>query len=259
MFSSPLSPRTVSEVPSADPAKVAPIPLWRVAVLRSIAATHVLAGTMELLKVAGNFLLKLPYTGGPLALPGVVTVVLARFLNSLTLMSPSDAPAFQMRSQWIVNQAGSTGSFLVAMMAAHIALGAFNAALGYGLWRRSPWARWLDVAVLGLVGVLAIAHGAALLWVGRIWREFAIAAFVLSVVVALPILAFLISPQTGVLFVNRDEAPAAPRKRRWWMLSVQWIVAFLVLALASALVVLFGLGPMVEVVWIAAGIAEGRP
>jgi hypothetical protein len=48
MFSSPQSPRTVSEVPSADPAEVAPIPLWWVAVLRGIAATHMLAGTLVL-------------------------------------------------------------------------------------------------------------------------------------------------------------------------------------------------------------------
>jgi uncharacterized membrane protein (DUF2068 family) len=214
---------------------------------------------MELLKVAGNFLLKLPYTGGPLALPGVMTVEFARFLNNLTLMSPSGANAFQIRSRWVVHQAQSTGSFLIAMMAAHIALAALNAALGYGLWRRRPWARWLDVGVLGLVGFLAIAHGAALLWVGEIWREFGIAAFVLPLVVALPILAFLISPRTGVLFVNRDEAPGTPRRRRWWMLSVQCVVALLVLALASALLVLFGLGPMAEVVWIAAGITAGRP
>jgi len=78
MFSSPRSLRPESEVPSSDPAEVAPIPLWRVAVLRGIAVAHVLAGTMELLKVAGNFLLKLPYTGGPLALPGVMTVEFAR-------------------------------------------------------------------------------------------------------------------------------------------------------------------------------------
>ncbi len=48
--------------------------------LRSVAAAHVLAGTLEFLKVAGNLLLGLPYTGGPLALPGVVTVLLARVL-----------------------------------------------------------------------------------------------------------------------------------------------------------------------------------
>ncbi len=36
------------------------------------------------------------------------------------------------------------------MMAAHIALGVLNAALGFGLWRRLNWARWLDAVALGL-------------------------------------------------------------------------------------------------------------
>jgi hypothetical protein len=43
-------------------------------------AAHVLAGKLEFLKVSGNLNLGLPYTGGPLALPGVVTVLLARVL-----------------------------------------------------------------------------------------------------------------------------------------------------------------------------------
>ncbi len=252
-MSSSLSSRPPeSEVSLAGPAEVAAGPRWRIAVLRSIAAAHVVAGILELLKVAGNFLLKLPYTGGPLALPGVVTVEIARFLYGLAVSSSSDPIALGLRSRWIVHQAQSIGSFLGAMMAAHIALGALNAALGYGLWRRRPWARWLDVAVLGLAGFVAVLHGAALIWHEDIWRVIGIMAVVPPLIVAPPILAFLISPRTGVLFSRGDESAVAPRRRRWWMLSLQCAVGLLVLALAVALGVLFGLGPMAEVVWMAA-------
>jgi hypothetical protein len=253
----PLPPEP--EVSRSGLARTAPIPRWRLAVLRGIAAAHALAGTLELLKVAGNFVLKLPYTGGPLALPGFFTVAVARFLYSLTLTWSSDLDAFHLRSHWIDVQAQSTGTFLGAMMAAHIALGALNVALGYGLWRRLNWARWLDVAVLGLAGFLAVAHGAALLWVGGIWRDFVIVASVLPLVVVPPILAFLISSRTGALFLNGNEGPVASRRRRWWMLSLQWFAALVVLALACSLVLLFGLGPLVEVVWIAAKTTVDRP
>jgi hypothetical protein len=113
--------------------------------------------------------------------------------------------------------------------------------------------------VLGVAGLLAVAHGAALLWVKWIWREFGIAAVVMPLLVTLSILAFFISPRTDVLFGSHGEGPGAPRRRRWWMLSLQWTVALLIFALAAALLVIFDLGPMVEVVWIAAELSVDRP
>jgi hypothetical protein len=246
------------EVSRSVPTGVAPSPPWRLKVLRSIAAAHLLVGALEFLKVAGNLALNLPYTGGPLALPGVVTVILARALYALS-QGPSPNPeAFQLRTHWIEYQAQTTGNFLGAMMAAHVAVGALNAALGYGLWRRLNWARWLGVVALGLAELLAIAHWAALPWVVGRWPGYAIVVALLLVVPA-PVLAFLISPRTGDLFANRDDALPARRKRGWWTLSLQWVVGVLVLALALVLLALFGLGPMVEIVWIAAAFTVDRP
>ncbi len=253
----PLS--TESEIARPVPADAAPGAHWRLAVLRSIAAAHFLAGIIEVLKVAGNSLLRLPYTGGPLALPGVETVILAQVVYALSQNSSLDPEAFQLRTHWIVYQAQSTGGFLGDMMAAHIALAALNAALGYGLWRRLNWARWLDAAALGLAGLLAVAHGVALLRFVGIGPTFGLVAVALPLVVAVAIPAFLLSPRTGALFVNRQDGPMAPRKRRWWTLSLQWVVGVLVLALSVALLTLFGLGPMVEVVWIAAELTVDRP
>lgn len=252
MHSSLPPPSPEPEVSPPCPAEVAPVPRWRVAVLRSIAAAHLVAGILECLKVALNFLWRLPYTGGPLALPGVVTAELSRFLYSLALVSSSDQRTFDFKSRWIIDRAQSTGHFLGIMMAAHIALGALNVALGYGLWLRRRWARWLDVAVLGLAGLMTMAHGAALVRVGGNWREFGIVALVVPLVFALPAVAFLVSPRTGVLFADRGEGVATRRRRPWWMLSLQCAAALVVVALAGGWLALFGLGPMAEVVWIAA-------
>jgi uncharacterized membrane protein (DUF2068 family) len=257
MSSSPSSPPIEVEVSGTGSAGVAPPSRWRVAVLRTVAAAHVVAGIVEILQVGGNALLRLPYTAGPLSLPGAVAVVVARFLFCLTKGWPSDLETFHLRSHWIENQAQSLGSFLGAMMAAHVALGALAAALGYGLWRRRPWARWLDIAVLGASGFLVLAHVAALFGVRGMWREFAVVAWVSPLVVVLPILAFLLSPRTGRLFRDGSEMGAAPWRRRWWTLSLQWAAGLLVVAMACALVLLFGLGPMAEAVWIAAEATMG--
>ena len=156
--------------------------------------------------------------------------------------------------------AATTEIFLGAMMAAHITLGAFNAALGFGLWRRLNRARRLDVVALGLAQLLAIAHGVALLWwVAGVWPGSAIVVMALFLIVPAPILAFLLSPRTGDHFANRDDALPARRTRRWWMLSLQCGIGVLVVALALVLLALFDLGPMAGIVWIAAQLTVDRP
>jgi hypothetical protein len=245
-----------AEVSRSVPAAVAPSPPWRRAVLQSIAAAHLLAGMLEFLKVAGNVALSLPYTAGPLAVPGVVSVAVARLLYALSQTSRPDSNMLEYWTRWIAYQAETTGMFLGAMMAAHIALGVLNVALGYGLCRRLNWARWLDVVVLGLTDLFAITHLAGFLWVLWVvgqWPPPAYLVVTLPFVVPAPILAFLISSRTGRLFANRDEGQPARRKRRWWTLSLQCLIGVLVVALALVLMALFGVGPMVEIVWIAAG------
>jgi hypothetical protein len=259
MFASHPSPPPESEVSRSVPGEVAPSLRWRVTVLRSIAAAHVLAGILELLKVAGNIALKLPYTGGPLAVPGVVSVIVARVVYAVSQGVSRDPQVFDLRTHWIGDQAQSTGSFLGAMMAAHIALGALNAAVGYGLWRGLNWARWLDVAALGVSGLLVVAHGAGLLWFSGNLPSSELVAVALPPLVAAAIVAFLLSPRTGALFVNRDDDLTAPRKRRWWTLSLQCVLSVLVLAMSLILLALFALGLMAEVVWLAAELTVDRP
>ena len=106
----------------SDSQKGEPISPLRLAMLRSLAAAHIIAGTLEFLKVAGNLLLRLPYTGGTLALPGVVTLEMARVLYDLSQGHPPASPNWESRTYWIRCQADTTGSFLHAMMAAHTVL-----------------------------------------------------------------------------------------------------------------------------------------
>ena len=89
-------------------------------------------------------------------------------------MLPREYAAFWPRSEWIVRQAQTTGSFLGIMMVAHLVMAMLNVAVGYGLWRRRRWARWLDVAMLSLTGCLVLQHDATLIWVSsgsmRLWN-----------------------------------------------------------------------------------------
>lgn len=262
MTTSVPSPPPESGAPRSVPGGVAPGLSWRPTALRGLAAAHVLAGAFEFLRVAGNLALGLPYTGGPLAVPGLVSVVVARLLCALSLNPRPDENVLRLRTGWIQYQAGTTGSFLVAMVAVHLVLGALNVALGYGLWRRLSWARWLDVAVLGSAGLLAIAHFAAALWVLWIIGPLPLAAYVvvaLPLVAPAPIVAFLISSRTGQLFAHGGDIPTTRRRRRWWTLSLQCVVGVLILALALVLTMLFGAGPMAEAVWMAAWLATFRP
>ncbi len=252
MFSSPPTLRPEPELSFSDEAAVAAKSRWRMAVLRGIAAAHVVAGAVELLRVGGNFAMKLPYSGGPLGLTGAKTIFLARFIDVGALSLPRDSEAVWLRSDWMVRHAQTMGTFLGIMMAAHIAVGMLNVAVGYGLWKRRRWARWLDVAILSLACCLVLVHGAALLWFSSRWMNLGDPKLIPLLVVAVPILAFLVSPRTGVLFAGGNEADRSPRRRHWWTLSVQWLMALLILAVALVLVELFSFGPMVEVVRLAA-------
>jgi len=144
------------------------------------------------------------------------------------------------------------------MMAAHLGVATLNVAVGYGLWRRRRWARWLDVSMLSLAGCLVLAHGAILIWLSDRWMRLWNPELFAPLVVAVPIVAFLASPRTGVLFAGGNEADRTPRRRHWWTLSVQWFLALLILPVAWGLVALYGSGPMVEVVRIAVELTEGR-
>jgi hypothetical protein len=275
MSSSIPSPTHEPNLLSPVPGEGAPSSPLRLAMLRSIAAAHVLAGALEFLKVAGNLLLRLPYTDGTLALPGRATVLLARVLYDLSQGQPLASPNWVARTEWIRVQADTTGSFLVAMMAAHTVLGMLNVGLGLGLWRRQSWARWLDVVALGLATLFAVAHLAAWFRVsghGTICEVLAVWFWVsghgtiseliveaLRLVAPAFILAFLISPRTGDIFAIRDDALPARRKRQWWTLSLQGGIGILTAVLGLILVALFDLGPMAEIVGIAAQLTLDRP
>lgn len=258
MSSSPPSLRSRPELSDSAAVAVAPNSRWRAAVLRGIAAAHIVAGAFDLLRMAGNFALNLPYPGGPLGFTGARTIYLARFIDGPILMLPREYAAFSPRSEWIVRQAETMGSFLGIMMAAHFAVAMLNVAVGYGLWRRRRWARWLDVSMLSSAGCLVLAHGATLIWLSdrsmRLWNPELFA----PLVVAAPMLAFLVSPRIGDLFAGGNEADRTPRRRKWWTLSVQWFLALLILPVAAGLVELYGSGPMVEVIRIAVELTEGR-
>lgn len=241
-------PGAAGSIPSAAP----PFFEWRLMFLRVLAAAHVVVGVVELSRVAGNLLLQVGYMGGPLGLLSALTIHLARFLNSLLLVSPADSTRFWGKSEWLVHSAGTSHDFFAAMVAAHVALGMLNLALGQGLWRRCPWARLLEIALVSLAGVVAAANGVSLVWVGGQWRGFGEFVLLLPIFVSVPIVSFLMLPGTAALF--RESTPdvnVARRKRPWWMLSLQWFAALLALALATGILLVFSLGPMVEVAWIA--------
>ena len=166
------------------------------------------------------------------------------------------SPNWEARTEWIRVRADTTGSFLVAMMAAHIVLGVLNVGLGLGLWRRRSWARWLDVVALGLATLLAVAHLAAWFWVSGHGTISEVIVEALRLVAPTFIIAFLILPRTGDIFEIRDDALPARRKRQWWTLSLQGGIGILTAVLGLVLVALFDLGPMAEIVGIAAQLSD---
>lgn len=61
------STSSLGHVPGAAESILSPAPprfQWRVALLRGLAAAHVVVGVTELSRVAGNFLLQVDYMGG---------------------------------------------------------------------------------------------------------------------------------------------------------------------------------------------------
>ena len=196
-----------------------------------------------------------------MGLLGVLTLQVARFLNSLAVVSLADPIAFRGRSQWIMRTAQVSQDFFVAMVAAHIALGLLNIALGQGLWRRRPWARRLEIPLVGLAGVVAAAHGVLLVWAGGEWRWFGLVVLVLLALGhrADP-LRLAVASNGGPLRGDAlEDVPAGRRRRAWWMLSLQWLAGLLALILAAAIFLLLNLGPMVEIAWLAIYVTEGRP
>ena len=91
---------------------------WRGGFLRVLGAAHVLVGLTELSRVLGNLSMQVGYLGGPLGLLGVLTLQVARFLNSLAVASLTDPIEFWGRSQWIMRTAQVSQDFFVAMVAA---------------------------------------------------------------------------------------------------------------------------------------------
>ena len=228
----------------------------RLAMLRHLAAAHALAGVIELLRFGLNLALRLPYTGGPMGILGALTVAIAQCLYSLSLGSGLAPTDFWFRSNWIRTTATANHDFFVAMMGAHLAIGFLNLIVGHGLWHRRRWGWWADVCVISLAGFLAIAHLIALLMSPGM-PMFLLAPVLVSVFVAVLILPFLLSRKTRTLFTNQElmEQPAIPQRRPWWLLSLQWLGALLAVILAVGIVLLFSLGPMVEIVWFSANLA----
>ena len=195
-----------------------------------------------------------------MTLLGSLTIHFAQLLNSLLRVSPADPSVYWIKSRWIVQRAGSSHVFLVAMMAAHFLLGMFNLVLGQGLWRRRSWARQVELGVISLAGLLAAAHGVASLWVGRPWSDLGAFALLTCLPLVVTIVTFLELPGTAALFMEKTwDLQAVQGRRPWWMLSLQMFMGLMVIALALGILLVFNLGPMVEVAWVVIHLATGTP
>ncbi len=226
--------------------------------LRGLAAAVVTAGVLELILVAGNGILLLGELSGPLGLIGIVTIHMARFLNSMVLVPLNDPIIFWTRSEWMIRTAGSSREYFVGMTAAHVCLGMLNILIGYGLWLRRPRARTALLWLMLIAGDLAAFHGAVLLFGGPAWKTYGLIALPLAVLVALPIIVFLMLPGTAALFHDHGPEPRIAHGRRpWWLLSMQFLAGLLVLALGIGVLLLWQLGPLVEVAWAGTHIVVG--
>jgi hypothetical protein len=245
-----------SEQPEIDVSSptVAKGPSRRLALVRMVSAAHLIAGTLIALSVAGNLALGLNYTGGPMGYFGSESVGLAAFLNNTAHLRTWDASQFwalyNNYSFRLYRHAQVSPVFFGSMSVAHLALAGLCAGIGYGLWRRLAWARIADLVMVGVCAASATAHGVALLASGFGYAPQGLQILAITAVVAGPILALLLSPKTTAFFdPSASPETGLVRERRWWSLSVQWLLAALVGVFALGLVWLLFLGPIVEVVW----------
>ncbi len=230
------------------------VPSRRLALIRMLAATHLLSATLLALSVAGNLALGLNYTGGPMGYFGAQSVGLAGFLNNAAHLGAWDATQFWAKynnySFRLYRHAQASPTFFGSMASVHFAFAGLCAGIGYGLWRRRAWARMADLALVGTSAASATAHGVILVvfWSGH--SAPGLQALVVTTFVAGPILLLLLSPRTAILFgPSTSPETDLARERRWWTLSFQWLLAVLVGVFAFGIVWLLCLGPIVEFVW----------
>ncbi len=226
----------------------------RLTLVRMVAGAHLVAGVVMALSVVGNLALWLNYTGGPMGYYGSESVGLAGCFHNMTHLRVWDTSHFRAQfngySFGVSRHAQTSLAFFGLMAGVHLGLAGLCAGIGYGLWRRLPWARTADRVMVGVSAASATTHGVALLASGFGYAARGLEILAITAVVAGPILILLRSPRTAALFdPSASPEPCVVQERRWWTLSVQWLVAALVGVLAFGLVRLLFLGPLVEVVW----------
>jgi hypothetical protein len=226
------------------------------------ATAHIITGVFMGLSIAGNMALQLNYTGGPMGYFGSQSVGLAGGLYHVTYLRTWKASEFWSRfgsySLAVTRKAQTSLEFFALMMVVYLVLAGLLVAIGYGLRRRLPWARIAALIVLGLSTAAATAHGIVLVASGFAHASGGLEILIVTAVVAGPMLFLLSSPRTAALFRSSNSPEGGHlRKRRWWTLSVEWLMTALTVVLAFGLVWLFAIGPLVEIVW--AGILMTPP
>lgn len=234
----------------ATPRAVGPRP----ALIRMVAATHLLAAALIAMSVVGNMILQINYMGGPIGFLGARGVGLAGELNTMAHLTAWDAEQFSIRngaySMRMTRHAQTSPMFFRSIAGVHLGLAGILAGIGYGLWRRRRWARAAALALMMAAAGIATTHGIILIASGFGLEGLGIEALATVALVAGPVVLVLLLPGTSALF---DQA-AAPgscsvRRRRWWSLSFDALLAVVALILASGFVRLLHLGPVVEVIW----------
>jgi hypothetical protein len=185
---------------------------------------------------------------------GSESVALAGCLHNLAHLRVWNATEFWAQfnsySVPVSRKAQTSPAFNSLMAGVHLGLAGLCIWIGYGLWRRRPWARTADRVMVGVSAASATTHGAVLLAGGFGSAAKGLEILAITAVVAGPILVLLGSPGTEALFnPSASLGPRAAHERRWWTLSVQWLAAALTGVLAFGMVRLLSLGPLVEVVW----------
>ena len=226
----------------------------RLTLVRMVAAAHLVAGAVLALSGVGNLALGLGYMGGPMGYYGSESVGLAGCLHNMTHLRVWDVSHFYAQfnsySFWVSRRAQTSLAFFGLMTGVHLGLAGLCAGIGSGLWRRLPWARTADRVMVGVSAALATAHGIVLIASGFGFVAHGLEILAMTAVVAGPVLILLGSPRTAALFdPSASPGPRVVQERRWWTLSVQWLVAALVGVFSLGLVRLLFLGPLVEVIW----------